>query len=64
MTTYKRIPIRFLADFSTKTLQTSREWHDIFKVLKRKKLQPRICTQQDCPSNLMEKSKAFQASKS
>ena len=34
--------IRLSATFSTETLQTSREWHDIFKVLKRKKLQPRI----------------------
>ena len=30
------------ADFSAETLQTRREWHDIFKVMKRKKLQPRL----------------------
>ena len=36
------IPIRLSADFSTETLQARREWHDIFKVLKGKKLQPRI----------------------
>ena len=35
--TYKGTPIRLLADFSTKTLQARREWHDIFKVLKEKK---------------------------
>ena len=27
---YKRIPIKLSADFSTKTLQVKREWHDIF----------------------------------
>ena len=42
MTTYKRIPIRLLADFSTETLQARRQWLDIFKVIKGKNLQPRI----------------------
>ena len=40
--TYKGIPIRLSADFSTEDLQTRREWHDIFKVMKGKNLQPRI----------------------
>ena len=40
--TYKRMAIRLSADFSTETLQVRREWHDIFKVMKGKKLQPRI----------------------
>ena len=35
-------PIRLSADFSTETLQVRREWHDIFKVIKEKKLQSRI----------------------
>ena len=38
---YKGTPIRQSADFSTETLQARREWHDIFKVMKGKKLQPR-----------------------
>ena len=38
---YKGTPIRLSADFSTETPQTRREWHDIFKVMKGKKLQPR-----------------------
>ena len=42
MTIYKRTPIRLSADFSVETLQARREWHDIFKVMKRKNLQPRI----------------------
>ena len=42
MTTYKGTSIRLSADFSTETLQARREWHDIFKVMKGKNLQPRI----------------------
>ena len=38
----KGIPIKLSADFSTETLQARREWHDIFKVMKEKKLQPRL----------------------
>ena len=39
---YKRTPIRLPADFSTETLQARMEWHNIFKVMKGKNLQPRI----------------------
>ena len=39
--TYKGIPIRLTADRSAETLQTRREWQDIFKVMKGKNLQPR-----------------------
>ena len=39
---YKGTPFRLSADFSTETAQTRREWHDIFKVMKEKNLQPRI----------------------
>ena len=38
--TYKGTPIRPSADVSTETLQTRREWHDIFKAMKGKNLQP------------------------
>ena len=34
--TYKGTSIRLSADFSTETLQTRREWQDIFKVMKGK----------------------------
>ena len=40
--TYKRTPIRLTAVFSAETLQARREWHDIFKVIKGKNLQPRL----------------------
>ena len=39
---YKGTPVRLTADFSAETLQARRECHDIFKVMKGKKLQPRI----------------------
>ena len=42
MTIYKGTPIRLSVHFSTETLQARREWHDIFKVMKKKELQPRI----------------------
>ena len=40
--TYKGTPIRLLADFSAETLQARREWHNTLKVMKGKKLQPRL----------------------
>ena len=42
MTTYKGTFISLSAGFSTETLQARRGWHDIFKVMKGKKLQARI----------------------
>ena len=39
---YKGTSIRLTADFSAETLQARREWHDIFKVMKAKNLQPRL----------------------
>ena len=33
--TYKRTPIRLIADVSAETLQARREWQDIIKVMKR-----------------------------
>ena len=40
--TYKGNPICLTDDLSAEALQARREWQDIFKVLKRKKLQPRL----------------------
>ena len=40
--TYQRIPIRLSADFSVETLQARKEWQDILKVMKEKKLQSRL----------------------
>ena len=44
--TYKRAPIRLSADFSIETLQARRDWHEIFKEMKSKDLQPRLLYQQ------------------
>ena len=40
--TYKGNPIHLTTDLSTETLQVRREWHNIFKALKEKNLQPRL----------------------
>ena len=40
--THKGNQVRLSADFSVETLQAGREWYNIFKVLKGKRLQPRI----------------------
>ena len=62
--TYKGNPIRLTADLSAQTLRARREWQDIFKVLKGKIYNQDYCIWQGSHSNLMEKSKAFQTSKS
>ena len=40
--TYKGIPIRVSGAFSAETPQARREWQDTFKVMKGKKLEPRV----------------------
>ena len=60
---YKGNPIHLRADLSTETPQARREWQDIFKILKGKKLQPRLLYLARILSKLMEKSKALQANK-
>ena len=40
--TYKRSPIRLSTVFSTETVQASRDWYEIFQVMKSKDLQPRV----------------------
>ena len=40
--TYKGVPIRLSADFSKETLQARRGWQEVFKVMKRKDLHPRL----------------------
>ena len=37
---YEGVPIRLSADFSKETLQTRRDWQEIFKVMKSRDLQP------------------------
>ena len=40
--TYKRVPIRLLADFSKESLQARRGWKEVFQVMKGKGLHPRL----------------------
>jgi len=46
--TQKGNPISLTADLSAETLQARREWQDIYKVRKRKNLQPRLL----CPARI------------
>ena len=38
----KELPLRLKADFSMETFQARGDWHEIFKVMKSKDLQPRL----------------------
>ena len=62
--TYKGNTICLTTDLSAETLQAGREWQYIFKVLKGKIYNQDYCNWQGSHSKLMEKSKAFQTSKS
>ena len=67
--THKGISIRKIADLLIVTLQARREWQGIVKVMKENDLQPRLlcpdyCSQIGSHSNMKEKSKALQTSKS
>ena len=63
--TYKGTPIRLLADFSAETLQSRRKWHDILHSDDREKTSNQdYSTQQGSHSDLKEKSKPSQISKS
>ena len=53
--TCKGAPIRLASGFSTKTFQARREWHEIFKVMEIKDLQPRILYPEGYHLKLKEK---------
>ena len=57
--TYKGTPIRLSTNFSAETLQASREWHGIFKVIKGKNLQPRKLYPARLPFRFDEETKSF-----
>ena len=61
---HRGIPIMLSADFSAEILKAKKQWHDIFKVLKGKNLQPRIFYSAGAHSESTEKSKYLQRSKS
>ena len=62
--THKGIPIRITAVLLIETLQARREKQDLLKMMKEKTHNPAYYTQQGSHSNMKEKSKALQTSKS
>ena len=62
--THKGIPTRITVDLSIETLWPRREWQDILKVMKEKTYNADYYTQQGSHTNMKEKSKALQTSKS
>ena len=40
--TYNGVPLRLSADFSKEILQATRDWQEVFRVMKNKDLQPRL----------------------
>ena len=50
--TYKGTPIRLLADFSAETLQATKDWYDILKVIKMKKPPVRITLPIKAPTQI------------
>ena len=42
LVTYRGVPTRLSADFSKETLQATRDWKEIFKVMKRRDLNPKL----------------------
>ena len=42
LVTYKRVPIRNSSDFSTERPMARRYWHNVFKVMKNKGIQPKL----------------------
>ena len=57
--TYKGIPIRLTADISAETLQARRERQDILKVMKGRKLQPRLLDTARIPFRFDREIKTF-----
>ena len=46
LVSYEEVPIRLSADFSKETLQSRRDWQEVFKVMKSKDLHQDYSTQQ------------------
>ena len=54
----------YLKKNNLETLPARREWQDILKVIKENNYSPDYCTRQGSHSNMKEKSKVLQTSKS
>ena len=55
----KGVPIRLSADFSKETLQASRDWQEIFKVMKSRDLQPILLYPAKLPFRIEGQFKSF-----
>ena len=55
LVTYKGVPMRLSADFSTETLQARRDWQEIFKGIKARACNQDYFTQQNYHLELMDK---------
>mgnify|MGYP002507251235 CR=1 FL=1 len=64
LVTYREAPIRLSSDFSTETLQARRDWREIFKVMKTKKLQQRLLYPAEISLRIEGQIKSFQIRKS
>ena len=61
--TYTGALIRLVADFSTQTLQTRREWKEIFQVEKTRNLQPRMLQTQQSSQLKWKENREFSRQK-
>ena len=57
--TYKGRPIRLVTDLSTETRQARKEWQEIFNVINRKNMQPRILYPANLSSRIEGELKVF-----
>ena len=56
---YKEVPLRLSADFLKETLQARRGWKEVFKVMKGKKLHPRLLCAAKLSFRMEEQIKCF-----
>ena len=52
-------PIRLSADFSKQTLQTRRDWQEVFKIMKSRDLQPKLLHPAKISFRIKEQIKSF-----
>ena len=57
--TYKGRPIRLVMDLSTETWESRKEWQEIFNVMNRKNVQPRILYPASLSFRIEEEIKVF-----
>ena len=57
--THKGRPIRLVTELSTETWQARKEWQEIFNVMKRKNMQPRIFYPASLSFRIEEEIKVF-----